>query len=282
MDKRIEIIEKYLSKEKNLKKIIDKELKEYSGDRDEMRDMILENFKKFEPDSAMLDDFEDFIRGSEEQDEENDDNNQEVVWDKNTVKDFISSLVKNQLKMLDSMLKTKQRFKELEKKEKELKEELFRTETQLKEYIDLASRLKKDYENLSKRTEKEKAELEENASMKVCNTVVEIMDNFELVLKDLQKKEGEKVDREGVLSDLMKVEKKFQSILEKEGVKEIESVGAEFDHNFHEAIACEESDEIDVDELVAEEFRKGYMFKDRLMRPALVKVLKKVENKKKK
>ena len=70
------------------------------------------------------------------------------------------------------------------------------------------------------------------------------------------------------------VQKEFSSILEKHGVKKIESLNMKFDHNFHQAMVEIENDEVD-EGIVIQEMQSGYIMHDRLLRPSMVAVSKK-------
>ena len=75
------------------------------------------------------------------------------------------------------------------------------------------------------------------------------------------------------------VQKEYTSIVEKHGIKKIEALNKKFDHNFHQAMMEIENDQKEPGTII-QEIQKGFMMKDRLLRPALVAVAKKFEKKK--
>jgi molecular chaperone GrpE len=125
-----------------------------------------------------------------------------------------------------------------------------------------------DMENLRKRFEREKAEFQQYAVSDLMLELLTISDNFERALKSAPAEAEAKITREGV--EL--IFRMFQSLLAKNGVRPIVLEDRSFDPNFHHAMIVEESEEVE-EPTVQEELQKGYMIRDRLLRPALVKVL---------
>ena len=123
-----------------------------------------------------------------------------------------------------------------------------------------------DVENMRKRMEREKAEFVRFAAVDLVRKLLPVIDNLERALEAPADTGGEGL-REGVRL----VHQELQSILEREGLKVVEAKGKPFDPNLHEAVLREESTEIDSEQVI-EEFQKGFVFRDRLLRPAMVKV----------
>lgn len=125
-----------------------------------------------------------------------------------------------------------------------------------------------DLENIRKRFEREKAEFQQYALNGLLLELLAIGDNFERALQSAGSAADGKTFREGV--EL--IFRMFQSLLTKNGVRPIVLESRAFDPNFHHAMTVEESDQV-TEPTVAEELQKGYLLHDRLLRPALVKVL---------
>jgi molecular chaperone GrpE len=158
---------------------------------------------------------------------------------------------------------------------RQLKEKLKKKEAELKglkkELDDLKEahlRRLADMENLRKRFEREKTEFQQYALNSLMLELLDIGDNFERALQSAGSETDGKTFRDGV--EL--IFRMFQSLLTRQGVRPIVLESRVFDPNFHHAMTVEESDQV-TEPTVAEELQKGYMLHDRLLRPALVKVL---------
>ncbi len=152
----------------------------------------------------------------------------------------------------------------LKKKEAELKH----LKKELDDLKDAHLRRLADMENLRKRFEREKAEFQQYALSGLLLELLDVGDNFERALQSGGAETDGKTFREGVELIL----RMFQSLLSRHGVRPIELKGRAFDPNFQHAMTVAESDEVK-EPTVADELQKGYMLHDRLLRPALVKVL---------
>lgn len=122
-----------------------------------------------------------------------------------------------------------------------------------------------EFDNYKKRTQKEKEEL---YKMAVCDTIEKLLpvkDNLERAV--LSTAEADEKVAEGVKM----IDKQFVDVLKEIGVEPIESVGAEFDPEKHNAVMHEENDEAK-ENTVVEEFMKGYLYKDKVIRHSVVKV----------
>jgi molecular chaperone GrpE len=136
----------------------------------------------------------------------------------------------------------------------------------LDRFRDLALRSQADFENHKKRAAREKEDAVKYANSSLLQRLVSILDNFELGLA-AAKTESE---RSPIYSGMVLVQKQLNDLLEENGLQAIEAEGKKFDPNLHEAIAHEPSES--PEETVIRQARRGYRFKDRLLRPARVVV----------
>jgi molecular chaperone GrpE len=130
--------------------------------------------------------------------------------------------------------------------------------------LDRLARLQAEFENARKRAERERAEQRDFVTAGTVEQFLPVVDNFELALKSTG---TEKQLRSGVSL----IVKQMEEILEKMQVKAVPTVGELFDPRVHEALGTVERDDIP-DQHVAEEVRRGYKIRERLLRPALVRV----------
>ena len=138
------------------------------------------------------------------------------------------------------------------------------------ENYDLLLRKQAEFDNFRKRVTKEKEELRLSAQAAVIEKVLNIVDAFEKGLSSLEQ-ESEESALESYRQGYELMFEEFKSVLKKFNVTEIPGSGTCFDPNVHEAVVREVTTEYDEGEIL-EEYRKGYMIKDRLLRPAQVKV----------
>jgi molecular chaperone GrpE len=137
----------------------------------------------------------------------------------------------------------------------------------LDRFRDLALRSQADFENYKKRSAREKDDAIKYANSSLLERLLPIVDNFELGLA-AARGEGEESP---IYSGMNLVLKQLNDFLAENGLQPIEAVGQKFDPNLHEAIAHEPSDEVP-EETVIRQARRGYKFKDRLLRPSSVVV----------
>lgn len=142
-------------------------------------------------------------------------------------------------------------------------------ETKYKELEDKYLRAHADFENTKKRLEKEKQMAIDYTNEKFAKEMLPIIDSLELALAHSGEESDTSKLREGVSLTLDTLVKAF----ERNGIKQIPTSGA-FDPEIHEAIMQAPSDEVEEGHIVAT-LQKGYIFRDRLIRPALVSVCKK-------
>ena len=140
-------------------------------------------------------------------------------------------------------------------------------------------RLLAEMENLRKRFEREKIDLIKFSSINLIREILSPGDNLERALAAIPKDEKLPQPIKNLVEGLKMVQKEFSTILEKNGVKKIDSLNKKFDHNYHQAMM--EIEKEDVDEgTVVQEIQPGYIMHDRLLRPAMVGVSKKSSTKK--
>ena len=135
----------------------------------------------------------------------------------------------------------------------------------LDRFRDLALRSQADFENYKKRSAREKEEAIKYANSSLLERLVSIFDNFELGLA-AAKEQGE---QSPIYSGMVLVQKQLNDLLAENGLQPIEAEGKKFDPNVHEGIAHEPSDQVP-EGVVLRQTRRGYRFKDRLLRPAKV------------
>lgn len=130
--------------------------------------------------------------------------------------------------------------------------------------LDRLARLQAEFDNARKRTEREKADFRDFATGNVVEQFLPVLDNFELALKS-------KGSAEQLRTGVQLIVKQMEEVLAKMQVVPVPTVGEAFDPRVHEALGSLERDDIP-DQHVAEEIRRGYKLRDKLLRPALVRV----------
>jgi molecular chaperone GrpE len=134
-----------------------------------------------------------------------------------------------------------------------------------------------DFENFKKRAAREKTESAQYATAALLQKILPVLDNFEMALAAAQSAKDAEVPQGGIASlqsGVTMIQQQFKSILVEIGLEEIDAAGKPFDPTFHEAVSQQESAEVAEDHVLLQ-LRKGYKFKDRLLRPATVVVAKK-------
>ncbi len=147
------------------------------------------------------------------------------------------------------------------KKKKDKKDE------KIEELTDMVKRQMAEFDNYRKRTEKEKSSMYEIGAREVIEKILPIVDNFERGLAAVPEEEKDSPFVEG----MNKVYRQLLSSFEGMGVKAIESVGQEFNPDYHNAVMHVEDEEAG-ENTVVEEFQKGYTYKDTVIRHSMVKV----------
>lgn len=150
-------------------------------------------------------------------------------------------------------------FKKKEKKDKK--------DEQIAELMDKVKRQLAEFENFRNRTEKEKSQMYAIGARDVIEKILPVVDNFERGIKSIPEEEKESP----VASGMEMIYKQLMTALTDMGVTPIEAVGQEFDPNLHNAVMHVEDEELG-ENVVAEEFQKGYKYKDAVLRHSMVKV----------
>lgn len=142
---------------------------------------------------------------------------------------------------------------------------------QLNKQLDEANnkllRVQADYDNFRKRTQKEKEELAKYASAKLVENLLPAIDNFDRALAA----SAASGDYEALAKGLEMIYRQLLTTMEAEGLTAMEVVGVPFNPEYHQAVMTVETDEYE-EGIVVEELQKGYMLKDKVIRPAMVKV----------
>jgi len=162
---------------------------------------------------------------------------------------------------------------ELQNKISDLEAQLSESESKLKDTLDRLLRSEADFQNLKKRTEKEKEDMRKYALQEVIIGILNVIDHIERGIKAYKESEKENLPKEEVIKGIELIYKDLKDVLGAHGLCEIECLGKEFDPYYHEALATVCSDENEHNQVV-EEFQKGYMLNDRVIRPSRVKVTK--------
>ena len=128
-------------------------------------------------------------------------------------------------------------------------------------------RVQADFDNFRRRSRTEKEVSAKYASQQLIEHLLPVVDNFERALSSSKVTK----DFDSLIKGIEMTSTQLEQILSQEGLKPIESVGVPFNPDFHQAIHKVESDAHE-EGIILEEIQKGYMLKDKVLRPALVKV----------
>ncbi len=149
----------------------------------------------------------------------------------------------------------------------EVKQQKVELEAKLEEAENRILRMQADFENSRRRARLDLEATEKYKSQGLITELLPAIDNFERALK----MEADNDQAKSLLQGMEMVYRSLLDTLKKEGAEQIEAVGKEFDPHLHQAIMQVE-DENFGSNIVVEEFQKGYILKDRVIRPAMVKV----------
>lgn len=141
----------------------------------------------------------------------------------------------------------------------------------LQELVDEAQartlRVQADFDNFRRRTQKEKEELAQYATSKLVGELLPVLDNFERALVTAPAN----AESEAFTKGINMIFRQLEGVLKSEGLAAMETVGQPFNPEYHQAIMQVESEEHE-EGIVTEEVQKGYLLKDKVLRPAMVKV----------
>lgn len=147
------------------------------------------------------------------------------------------------------------------------KEKKDKKDEQIEELSDRLKRTMAEFENFRKRTDKEKEQMFEVGARSIVEKILPTVDNFERGLNAVSEEDKNSPFVEG----MNMVYKQLLSSLEESGVKQIDALGKEFDPNLHNAVMHEENEELG-ENIVSEEFQKGYIYRETVVRYSMVKV----------
>jgi molecular chaperone GrpE len=168
---------------------------------------------------------------------------EEIISEENTSQESVG----------EELTEEKQRIEELELKLEEMSQKNLR--------------LQADYDNFRRRTREEQAASLKYKSQSLLEQLLPALDNFERALKTEAVNEQAKT----LIQGMEMVYRQLSDALKQEGLTEIPAVGEKFDPNLHQAVMQVEDSEYESNTVI-EELQKGYMLKDRVIRPAMVKV----------
>ena len=147
--------------------------------------------------------------------------------------------------------------------------ELEKVRREAAEHLDDLLRLKAEFENYRKRVVKEQTALVERASQQLVERLMPVLDNFELALIAADRSK----DYDSLVRGVEIVYGELMDLLHREGLQKIEAMGKPFDPNQHEAVLEVGDGPAEGDPVVAEVVRNGYTLKGKVLRPAMVKVV---------
>ena len=151
-------------------------------------------------------------------------------------------------------------FKKKEKKDKK--------DEKIEELNDRLIRQMAEFDNFRKRSEREKSQMFEIGAKDIVEKILPVVDNMERGLATVSEEE---MANNAFAQGMEKVYKHFMTVLEQAGVKPIEAVGTEFNPDFHNAVMHVEDENVG-ENIVVEEFQKGYMYRESVVRHSMVKV----------
>ncbi len=154
-----------------------------------------------------------------------------------------------------------------EQRQKSIEEQLEAEKKRSEEYLTRLKYIQADLENLRKRCDREIQQARQYSNERLIMQLLDVVDELELAIKNAQATNSTETLIEGVQMTL----KRLRKVLEQEGVSPIESEGKPFDPSKHNAVATVEREDIDGC-VVLEEVRKGYILKDKVIRPCIAKV----------
>jgi molecular chaperone GrpE len=148
----------------------------------------------------------------------------------------------------------------------EAQEELEKEKAKADDYLRRLQYLQADFENYRKRVEKEMSDNRQFGNQRLLSDLIIVNDELELALREAEESQESPTIVEGVGM----VHKRLQTLLSKEGVEKIQSLGSRFNPDLHDAALRVESDK--EDGTIVEEIRQGYTLKGKVLRPSIVKV----------
>lgn len=147
----------------------------------------------------------------------------------------------------------------------EAESELEKVKAERAAYLDRAARLQAEFDNFRKRQVREQQDFRDYAIAEAIKALLPILDSLDRALKT------NAASLEDFRSGIELIDKQFHDALSKLGVEPLEAQGQVFDPNFHQAVQMVDTNDVE-DNHVIDEFQRGYKLKDRLLRPAMVRV----------
>ena len=190
-----------------------------------------------------------------------------AVKEKELEKEKTEKAVSEEKETKETAASEKENKETSEKEEKASEKKKDPKDEKIDELNDKLKRSMAEFDNYRKRTDKEKSAMYEIGAKDVIEKILPIVDNFERGLNSIP----EDAKGSAFADGMEKIYKQFVKTLDDMGVKPIEAVGKTFDPNFHNAVMHVEDEEAGESEIV-EEFQKGYMYHDTVLRHSMVKV----------
>ncbi len=138
------------------------------------------------------------------------------------------------------------------------------------DYKDTLQRLQAEFENAAKRTEREREDFRKFAGARIIEEFIPLADSIDAGLKQAEKSKNAEMQ-----NGFEMLRKQFTKVLGRNGVHRIETTGKKFDHSLHEALMTTK-DETKEDDIILEEFSKGYTMNGKMLRPSKVKINRKI------
>jgi molecular chaperone GrpE len=154
----------------------------------------------------------------------------------------------------------------VENRLKEAIEELEKEKARSADYLRRLHYLQADFENYRKRVEKEMSDNRQFGNQRLLSDLIIVNDELELALREA----GESKENPTITEGVGMIHKRLQTLLSKEGVEKIQSLGSKFNPDLHEAALRVESDK--EEGTIVQEIRQGYTLKGKVLRPSMVKV----------
>lgn len=203
---------------------------------------------------------EEKVEKSETEEETVEDTNETVETEKETTEDTKEDKDKKEKEAEDKNSSDKKEKKKIfGKKDKK--------DQQIEELTDKHQRLMAEFQNYRNRSEKEKSAMFEVGARSIIEKLLPIVDNFERGIAALSEEEQKSPTGQG----MNLIYKQLMTAFEEMGVTVIEAKGQQFDPELHNAVMHEDNDELE-ENVVVEEFQKGYKYRDSVIRHSMVKV----------
>lgn len=169
--------------------------------------------------------------------------------------------------------KDKEKKEELEEKINELEKKLEENEKIKNDYLEGWQRQRAEFLNYQKEIEKRNGEIIKMANEEMIRDLLNVIDSFDISVNSLNV-EGLTPTEKNIVRGIELIREQLMNVLEQKGLKEIKAIGEKFNPLYHEALEIVNGDE---DDKIIEEVIKGYELNNKVIRPAKVKVMKRIE-----